>query len=534
MTDGILGMARDELIPWPGLNPRTHFDEDALEELRASLKADGMIQPVGVRVNDEPPHWIWAGERRWRASEGILERVPVIVRNISEAVALRLALTENMARNDLSPMEEARGMSRYLEASGDTQKKLAEDLGRTPSWVSNRLRLLKLPEKAQRALEEGALSTTQARDLVLPFMSLREDVQERVTEAMNKIRWGITPLSDHDAREKVRRAMLPISRHVDHVEWSVDEGPYQQQRLEASEIPNDIKVTWSGWATWRQESATRVFDVEWWEARMAELVAEQEAEAEAAAELDDQEEEDAPEWPEEGPLDMSAGRHLHWWMYPLVGPAQSWERGIYRGSDDEPLGWCAHVDLTLVDMDDVREALWHDGRVVPVLPTEAHYEKLREQQEERLARTTAQLLQDAYVNMLDKHQHELPPLGASVDELLALLAMTGFDQLYRELRGLGYITDGRPALNPWDSRERAKYLPWIKSLELDPVSTLQVIRVALFRVSQGQDPWMHDTAMKLARATLAEQVDTFAREHWPELVASYENPEEEADDDGDL
>ncbi len=154
----------------PGkFQPRTHFNEEHLHELAASIEKNGIMQPIVVRASQVLPgkYEIIAGERRWRAAQMAgLSRVPVIVRDISDVQALELALIENIQRQDLTPLEEALGYQRLLEEFNYTQETLAETVGKSRSHVSNLLRLLTLPPEIKEMLEKGDLSMGHARALL--------------------------------------------------------------------------------------------------------------------------------------------------------------------------------------------------------------------------------------------------------------------------------------------------------------------------------------------------------------------------------
>jgi len=148
--------------------PRHHFDEAALEELAASIKAQGLIQPVLVRPLQIPGNYeIVAGERRWRASQlAGLQTISCIVRPMDDYESMAIALIENLQREDLNPIEEARALGQIKEHFGITQEELADKIGKSRPAVTNSLRLLKLPEKVQRLLETNALSAGHARALL--------------------------------------------------------------------------------------------------------------------------------------------------------------------------------------------------------------------------------------------------------------------------------------------------------------------------------------------------------------------------------
>ena len=149
--------------------PRRHFAADALEELAASVRARGVIQPLIVRpMPDRAGHYeIVAGERRWRASQmAQLHEIPVIIRDFSDTEVLEVAIVENIQRADLNPLEEAQGYRQLMERFGHTQERLASALGKSRSHIANLLRLLQLPEEVQAHLREGRLTAGHARTLV--------------------------------------------------------------------------------------------------------------------------------------------------------------------------------------------------------------------------------------------------------------------------------------------------------------------------------------------------------------------------------
>ena len=146
--------------------PRRRFDETALQELAASISAIGVIQPIIVAQQGER-YTIIAGERRYRASRiAQLEEIPAIVRNWDEQTRLEAALVENLQRDDLNPIEEARGVKRLMEETGLTQERAAERLGKSRPAIANLLRLLNLADSVQQYLIEGKLSAGHARALV--------------------------------------------------------------------------------------------------------------------------------------------------------------------------------------------------------------------------------------------------------------------------------------------------------------------------------------------------------------------------------
>ena len=155
--------------------PRSHMDQESLAELAASIKAQGVMQPILVRAVDSTPgaerYEIVAGERRWRAAQlaGLAE-VPVLVRKIPDEQALAMALIENIQRENLNPLEEAHGLQRLIDEFGLTHQQVADAVGRSRPAASNLLRLLQLTAPVQEMLAKGLLDMGHARAL-LPVSS---------------------------------------------------------------------------------------------------------------------------------------------------------------------------------------------------------------------------------------------------------------------------------------------------------------------------------------------------------------------------
>ncbi|EIV95079.1 ParB/RepB/Spo0J family partition protein [Frankia sp. QA3] len=170
-------IAVGSIVPNPR-QPRTHFDEDALEELAASLREVGLLQPVVVRPVGPEQYELVMGERRWRASQlAELTRIPAIVRETADDAMLRDALLENLHRQQLNPLEEAAAYEQLLKDFGATHEELAGRLGRSRSHVTNTIRLLGLSPAVQRRVAAGVLSAGHARAL----LSLRDpEAQDRL------------------------------------------------------------------------------------------------------------------------------------------------------------------------------------------------------------------------------------------------------------------------------------------------------------------------------------------------------------------
>ena len=147
--------------------PRTNMDQTSLEELAASIKAQGIIQPILVRPVSDDMHEIIAGERRWRAAQiAGLDEVPVLVRDIPDEATLAVALIENIQRENLNPIEEAVGLKRLMDEFELTHEEMASGIGRSRTAVTNLLRLLGLSHGAKQLLEHGKIEMGHARALL--------------------------------------------------------------------------------------------------------------------------------------------------------------------------------------------------------------------------------------------------------------------------------------------------------------------------------------------------------------------------------
>jgi len=149
--------------------PRKHFDKEGLEELTNSIKKQGVIQPIVVRPNKklEGKYEIIAGERRWLASQNAgLHEVPAVILDVNDVKSLEFAIVENVQRQDLNPIEEARGYQRLVDEFNYNQEKLSEFIGKSRSYIANSLRLLGLPDEITLMVEKGDLTAGHARSLI--------------------------------------------------------------------------------------------------------------------------------------------------------------------------------------------------------------------------------------------------------------------------------------------------------------------------------------------------------------------------------
>ena len=197
----------DTIAPNPN-QPRKDFDDQALQDLAASLRQSGVLQPVVVRRLGDGYQLI-VGERRWRAAKlAGLERVPAVIREATDAESLELALVENLLREDLNPIEEAEAYQRLLAEFGWTQEELARRIGRDRSSIANCLRLLRLPEQIQADLRSGRLTMGHARAL-LPLSGVSEQLKLR--EEILAHSWSVRA-TEEDVQRKRRTKRRPIRR----------------------------------------------------------------------------------------------------------------------------------------------------------------------------------------------------------------------------------------------------------------------------------------------------------------------------------
>ena len=165
-SSGMAMLAVADIVPHPS-QPRRRFDDAALNELAASIAARGVIQPVIVVPHGSGQYQLVAGERRWRAAQRAqLHEIPAIIRELSDREVTALALIENLQREDLNPIEEARAYHRLAQDDGLTQAEIARLVDKSRSHVANLQRLLSLPELVMDLVEEGQLSMGHARALI--------------------------------------------------------------------------------------------------------------------------------------------------------------------------------------------------------------------------------------------------------------------------------------------------------------------------------------------------------------------------------
>ena len=169
--------------------PRRQFARESLEELTNSIKEQGVIQPIVVRPNksSEGKYEIIAGERRWLAAQNAgLHEIPVVILNVDDVKSLEFAIIENVQRQDLNPIEEARGYQRLVEDFNYNQEKLSKFIGKSRSYIANSLRLLSLPQEVHLMVEQGNLSAGHARSLI--GLSNSVDIAKKIIQKKLSVR----------------------------------------------------------------------------------------------------------------------------------------------------------------------------------------------------------------------------------------------------------------------------------------------------------------------------------------------------------
>lgn len=203
--------------------PRTKMDQQALAELAASIRSQGLMQPVLVRPVDRDRFELIAGERRWRAAQMAgLEEVPALVREVPDDAALAMSLIENIQRENLNPMEEAAGVNRLVEEFHMTHEQAADAVGRSRSATTNLLRLLKLAKPVQEMVMEGALEMGHARALLALDGARQIELANRVAARQFSVR-ETEVLVQRQLRGPAKRLKKKTDRDLARLEEEVSE-----------------------------------------------------------------------------------------------------------------------------------------------------------------------------------------------------------------------------------------------------------------------------------------------------------------------
>lgn len=248
-SESLVDVAIDQIEVNPN-QPRKVFDFTALDELAASIKASGVIQPIIVRKIGGSYQLI-AGERRWRAArQAGLERIPAIVRDATDAQSLELALVENLLREDLNPIEAAQAYQKLLADFDWTQEELAQRIGKDRTSIANCLRLLRLPEEIQADLRGGRLTMGHARALLaLPTVS----EQLRLREEILTHDWSVRTTEDSirakeslaEARGLAPRKGRRRSVELAALEEALQRGLMTRVRIVGNERKGKIEVSYA-------------------------------------------------------------------------------------------------------------------------------------------------------------------------------------------------------------------------------------------------------------------------------------------------
>jgi len=228
--------------------PRKIFDEEKLEELAASIREIGVLEPILVRKRKKGGYEIIAGERRWRAAQRAgLRDVPVFVRDLSSREAFEAALVENLQREDLNPIETARAFARLVEDHGHTQESVASRVGKNRSTVANAMRLLKLPEDVLALVEDGQLSEGHGRAiLTAPNVGTMQKLGRQAVEGT----WSVRETErraralNGDAKKKKKRKKPQRSANVRDLETRLSRALGSRVTLKDSRGKGRIEISY--------------------------------------------------------------------------------------------------------------------------------------------------------------------------------------------------------------------------------------------------------------------------------------------------
>lgn len=231
-----------DIIPNPN-QPRTHFDEHGIEELAASIRNEGLLQPIIVKPEGKK-YQIIAGERRWQACKSIgMETVPVRVMSVDKVATIKLALIENLQRTNLNPVEEAKGYRELINASGMTQAELAEAVSKSRASVANSMRLLDLPEEVLELLYEGRITSGHGRAiLTVPDEEKRISLAKKIATENLSVRDAETLARLYAAGNTERPKRVPTPRTFKKVAQKLRQQLGTNVRVKNSRGKNRIEI----------------------------------------------------------------------------------------------------------------------------------------------------------------------------------------------------------------------------------------------------------------------------------------------------
>ncbi|MGA9250890.1 MAG: ParB/RepB/Spo0J family partition protein [Roseobacter sp.] len=217
----------EQISPNPD-QPRKRFEDSDLDDLTASIKEKGVIQPLIVRAVGGDQYEIVAGERRWRAAQRAqLHELPVVVREFTDVEVLEVAIIENIQRADLNPVEEAAGYRQLMDRFGHTQEKMAEALGKSRSHIANLLRLLNLPDEVLEMLRRGDLSAGHARALI--------PAEDPLALAQKIVKGGLSV--------RAAEALVKSERPDDTNKTSKSKAPSPEKDADTKALEGDLSAT---------------------------------------------------------------------------------------------------------------------------------------------------------------------------------------------------------------------------------------------------------------------------------------------------
>ena len=250
VISGLNSLPIASITPLPG-QPRTHFDDGALAELAASIEARGVIQPIIVRPKGAGRYQLVAGERRWRAAQKArLHEIPAIVRELDDREVTALALIENLQREDLNPVEEARAYTRLAEEEGMTQAEIAQMVDKSRSHIANFQRLLALPDDVLALVAGNDLSMGHARALIghddassLAKQAMKEQLSVRAVEQLVRGDTDISPVPTMRTGQSAARQPGAADADIAAVQAHLEEFLGLTVRIKSDADPRSGAVT---------------------------------------------------------------------------------------------------------------------------------------------------------------------------------------------------------------------------------------------------------------------------------------------------